>query len=332
LYPTDSQHTSNESWLPLQWPNRQIDFDNAIPSDSHSTQAISTSIAGFSYDHSILDSPTSSSLGSTSASATLPVAVFPPPVYADADSPHTAQTEASESYLAKREVSLIQLLELQMEMHQTSIPTLDMILKSTQSLIAILRIDFSSSPPVHCSQDSTITLLEDSGIHARLPEDVGGPTDWIQKDASDVTTTLISLSCYSTLLVICSNFVASFVSSGDVPSEQSILQVQSILPSLNLGTFKITARSPLFFSTVLHVLSEMLERLQKTLLYRFSLPVNIQSHTVASLTGNAYSVQSTGGCDSNGIFPAAHAALLEIFEMERTLMDIIATKRKTTDG
>jgi hypothetical protein len=219
-----------------------------------------------------------------------------------------------------------------MEMHQTSIPTLDMILKSTQSLIAILRIDFSSSPPVHCSQDSTTTLSEDNGIHAHLPEDVGGPTEWIQKDASDVTTTLVSLSCYSTLLVLCSDFLTSFMSSGDVPSEQSILQLQSILPSLNLGTFKITARSPLFFSTVLHVLNEMLERLQKTLLYRFSLPVNTPSHTVVSPTGNAYSVQSTGGCDSNGVFPAAHAVLLEIFEMERTLMEMIATKRKTTDG
>jgi hypothetical protein len=214
---------------------------------------------------------------------------------------------------------------------KTGMPSLDMILGCTQTLIDILQLAPSSPSPVpQIHGSSTRTSHADSQAYPPPTNNNTRALHGRPNSSPDIATTLLSLSCYSSLLVAYDGLVGSLLSLPNNPNDKSIMQVPPSSPSLKFGTFSMTARSTLFVSTVLHVVKQMLEQLQGTFQTRFSLPSNV-SEVATSSGGIVHSTtQINEEYDSpsfrSPVISAALAVLVEISQKEKRLMEVLAAK------
>ncbi|KAH7350677.1 hypothetical protein BKA65DRAFT_243245 [Rhexocercosporidium sp. MPI-PUGE-AT-0058] len=206
---------------------------------------------------------------------------------------------------------------------------LDMVLRNTQTLIDILQMPPSSPAPVpHMPLNSSRSLK----VHLSSTSDLPTAPASSANHPLDAVTTLLSLSCYSSLLMAYDGLVASLLSSPNNPSDKIVTQHPSLSPSLTFGTFSMTARSSLFVSTVLHLVKQLMEQLQSTFQSRFSLPGNAVSEVVTSLSRSVHSnCRVDEGCCTLGnkspIFSSVYAILVDISEKEERLMGILAVQR-----
>ncbi len=215
---------------------------------------------------------------------------------------------------------------------KTGMPSLDMILRCSQTLIDIVQSSRSSSSPVIQSCSSSTQTLHSQPYSCSI-NNSASPSVRTSSNIGDIVTTLLSLSCYSSLLVAYDCLVKSLVSPSNSSSDRSTTQVTSSSPSLRFGTFSMAATSTIFVSTVLHVVKEMLEQLQHTFRVNFDSPSNARSEATTPLGSGAGlypASQNIEGCTSTGLnrtaISAGHAVLGEIVEMERQLMGVLATK------
>ena len=215
-------------------------------------------------------------------------------------------------------------------MCKSGISSLDTILGNTQTLIDILQTS-SLSPPA----DSRIPQNPTGSVqvHPSAADHMQNPSSTGPGHPLDAVTTLLTMSCYLSLLVAYDGLIASLLSS---PNDQEVITMKptsSSSPSLTFGTFSMTSRSNLFVSTVIHVIREMVHQLQDTFQRTFFRAAhNAASGASASLEGNDGSDSQVGGTcggfqTGSPILSSAHSALVDISEREKRLLQVLNARR-----
>ncbi|KAK0110142.1 hypothetical protein ONS95_002795 [Cadophora gregata] len=212
---------------------------------------------------------------------------------------------------------------------KSSMSSLDTILGNTQTLIDILQTPPTSPSPVpHMPQNFTGA----SQVHPSSTSDSQNPSATVPSHPPDAVTTLLSLSCYLSLLIAYEGLIASLLSSPDDQGGATAMQPPSLSPSLTFGTFSMTARSSMFMSTVVHLVREMVQQLHSTFQRTFSLPNNTMSGAVVNLdehirpSGQVGGVHDGLGTDSF-ILASSQSVLTDISERERRLLQVLAMQR-----
>ncbi|KAH7409666.1 hypothetical protein BKA64DRAFT_404391 [Cadophora sp. MPI-SDFR-AT-0126] len=353
----DSQHLTCDSWLPDNWPTSNFDLSAMLEPDYAPQLDHRSTHPGAGFDH--LQTPSSATLPvpETGHSTTDPEAVLSKPVGRNQDPAEMSGRSSTESPSDIHEDRLHQLLRLQSDLYkitspaasskissflqddqivheksvlmgQTSMSSLDTILGNTQTLIDILQTSPSSPShvprvPRNSTGASQVYPSSSNDIQSLSADDPSIPLDAV--------TTLLSLSCYSSLLVAYDGLIASLLSS-DNQSDATIKQLPSVSPSLTFGSFSMTARSSLFVSTVIHLVREMVQQLQSTFRKTFSMPSNAKSEAIVPLDGHVRSNSQVdevcgGFGNESSIVSSAHCVLMDISEREKRLLEILATRR-----
>ncbi|KAL2071878.1 hypothetical protein VTL71DRAFT_13113 [Oculimacula yallundae] len=346
----DSQHVIGETWLPDNWAAEDYDLTSLF--DSEFTPQLCANLPESDFSH--LSNASASILHNPEAVQWPDNAQVIDSTSIDSDLGHIDMNtqSSSESSPDIYEDCLHRLLSLQSGLCKTAIhapsssfstslrsddhpaadqasfaanarPTdLDMILRNTQTLIDILQLTPPSSPRApHFPHD----LDRASQLHLNSTDGVLTPSTSASCHPLDSVVTLLSLSCYSTILVAYDVLVASLMAPSTSQSDNLIMQPILPSPALTLGTFSITARSSLFVSTVLHVVKQLMEQLQSAFRRRFPVP-----ETASSMDGHiGSSTQPIDGRDvlgANSIFSYAYSVLREISVKENKLMELLAVQ------
>ncbi|EPE31416.1 hypothetical protein GLAREA_12719 [Glarea lozoyensis ATCC 20868] len=145
----------------------------------------------------------------------------------------------------------------------------------------------------------------------------------------NIVTTLLIFATYSSLLIEYEKLVNFLTLSRDSNDKQDV-SAPSLSPSLNLGSFKMTATSKLYVGTLLHVIKQMLEQLRKTFDTSFPMHKDLRLHD-QHLAEDFELVDRSkeGSADSNfnsPVITAAHDILLEISKKEKQLTHILSTE------
>ncbi|PVH71610.1 hypothetical protein DL98DRAFT_94643 [Cadophora sp. DSE1049] len=355
----DSQHLTCDSWLPDNWPTSNFDLSSMLGSDYAPQLDHTGTHPGVGFDHLKNASSATLPVPETCHSTTDVEGVLLKPIERNQDLADMSGQSSSESSSDIFEDRLHQLLRLQSDLykittpatsssisscflhegqivHETSVSvgkpsmsSLDTILGNTQTLIDILQT--SSSSPSHVPR-SPHNSTGASQVHPSSSNDNKNLSATGPSHPLDAVATLISLSCYLSLLVAYDGLIASLLSSSDDQIDATINQPPSLSPSLTFGTFSMTARSTLFVSTVIHLVREMVQQLQSTFKKTFPLPNNATSEAVVPLDGQVRCNSQVGGdCGGFGtessIISSAHSVLMDISEREKRLLEVLATQR-----
>jgi len=215
---------------------------------------------------------------------------------------------------------------------KSSISSLDTILGNTQTLIDILQMSSLSPAAVSHIPQNSAGILQ---VHPSSASDMQNPLSTRPSHPLDDVTTLLSMSCYLSLLVAYDGLIASLLSSPNDQGDQGAITVKPTSlssPSLTFGTFSMTSRSNLFVSTVIHVIKKMVQQLQDTFQETFFRAHNATSGATASLERNDRSDDQVGGAcggfeTGTPIISCAHSVLVDISEREKRLLQVLAAQR-----
>jgi hypothetical protein len=355
-----------EPWLHAGWPNVALDLDYTmhLPFDSTSPLRDLTVISAKDCLqindnlHRILPTP-----HTLSDSNIDDWKHFSNPVSQSSSKVTTEQTPMPTAELSQ--TRMLQLLELQSDLYQISsdnqggkshsrsghairssldesrlnpensiLSSLDMILSATQRLIDIL---VASTPPATLG----LPLQESLGsMESGIVGNNQGRTESVKTNVQapskefrwkpDSVTTLLVLAAYSSLLIGYEKLVNFLTMSREFNNNQDV-QAPNLSPSLNLGSFKMTATSKLYVGTLVHVIKQMLEQLQKAFNTNFPMQRDVRLHKPHlaegfELDGRGNDTFAGSSFDSP-VISTAQDILFDISKKEKHLMQILSNEQ-----